>query len=157
MRRSSTKVLNHFEAFIDTGGFIAVMNDRDPAHERAVEFWNLALEGGKHLVTSNFVVAETYTWMRYRKDPRIRPKAFTFLELLEQIQPPVLRIVHATASMDRQARALLKKHQDLPLSYCDALSAVIADQLCVDHIFTFDQHFLALGKLIKPEGLLRQS
>lgn len=154
MKKSSTAVPNRFDLFIDTGGFIAVMNDRDPAHERAVGFWNTALEAGRRLVTSNFVVAETYTWMRYRKDPRIRQKAFTFLELLEQIQPPALKIVHATASVDKQARVLLRKHRDLPLSYCDALSAVIADRFGVDHIFTFDQHFLALGKLIQPEGNL---
>gem|GEM_PF-3183295 len=32
MRKSSTADPNRFDLFIDTGGFIAVMNDRDLAH-----------------------------------------------------------------------------------------------------------------------------
>jgi predicted nucleic acid-binding protein len=44
------------------------MNDRDPAHEKAIELWNLSIETGKLLVTSNFVIGETYTWMRRRSN-----------------------------------------------------------------------------------------
>ncbi|KFD41903.1 hypothetical protein HY02_10075 [Peptococcaceae bacterium SCADC1_2_3] len=150
MKRTSTEVPAHFDLFVDSAGFIAVMNDRDPAHEKEIELWNLSIETGKLLVTSNFVIGETYTWMRYRKNPHIRQQAFSFLELLDQIQPPVLTIIQVSASVDKQTSKLLKKYRDLPLSYCDATSIVLADQFGVDQIFTFDQHFLAAGKVIKP-------
>jgi len=150
MKKTSTEAQPRFDIFIDIGGFIAVMNERHPAHEKAARFWSSAVDTNKRFVTSNLVIAETYTWMRYRKDPRVREKAFAFLELLEEIQPALLRIVHPTPSMDRQARALLKKYRDLPLSYCDAVSAVISDRFDIGLIFTPDQHFLALGMEIRP-------
>jgi predicted nucleic acid-binding protein len=70
--------------------------------------------------------------MRYRKNPYIRQQAFSFLELLDQIQPPVLTIIQVSASVDKQTSKLLKKYRDLPLSYCDATSIVLADQFGVD-------------------------
>lgn len=68
MKRTSTEVPAHFDLFVDSAGFIAVMNDRDPTHEKAIELWNLSIETGKLLVTSNFVIGETYTWMRRRSN-----------------------------------------------------------------------------------------
>jgi predicted nucleic acid-binding protein len=52
--------------FIDTSGWTACADAADPAHSRCCEVRDSALEAGRTLVTTDFVVHETLTLLRMR-------------------------------------------------------------------------------------------
>ncbi len=52
--------------FVDTGGWMACADERDPANRRARSVRDAALEAGLLLITTDFVVDETLTLLRLR-------------------------------------------------------------------------------------------
>jgi len=52
--------------FIDTAGWMACADGADPAHARCCASRDEALEAGQTLVTTDFVVDETLTLLRFR-------------------------------------------------------------------------------------------
>jgi len=52
--------------FVDTAGWMACADAADPAHARAVAARDEALEAGRALVTTDYVVDETLTLVRLR-------------------------------------------------------------------------------------------
>jgi uncharacterized protein len=52
-------------AFVDTGAWIALMVPRDRHHSRARRFFRSIAPNTK-LLTSNYVLAETVTWLAYQ-------------------------------------------------------------------------------------------
>jgi predicted nucleic acid-binding protein len=52
------------QVFIDTSGFIALEDNDDHFHAQARSFQRAALKNGWRLVTTNYVLAEAYTWIR---------------------------------------------------------------------------------------------
>jgi predicted nucleic acid-binding protein len=51
-------------AFVDTGAWIALMVPRDQYHQRATTFFR-SIARNTRLVTSNYVLSEAFTWLRY--------------------------------------------------------------------------------------------
>jgi predicted nucleic acid-binding protein len=52
--------------FVDTGGWMACADRSDPAHLACTAAHDAALEAGRILITTDFVVAETLTLIRFR-------------------------------------------------------------------------------------------
>jgi predicted nucleic acid-binding protein len=52
--------------FVDTGGWMACADVADPAHRPSTAARDEALEAGRILVTTDFVVDETLTLVRFR-------------------------------------------------------------------------------------------
>ena len=52
--------------FVDTAGWMACADGADAAHRRALAARDAALESGLVLVTSDYVVDETLTLIRFR-------------------------------------------------------------------------------------------
>ena len=52
--------------FVDTAGWVACADGADPAHVRCGAARDTVLEGGQTLVTTDFVVDETLTLLRFR-------------------------------------------------------------------------------------------
>ena len=52
--------------FVDTAGWMACADEGDPAHARARESRDVALEQGNILVTTDYVIDETLTLVRVR-------------------------------------------------------------------------------------------
>ena len=51
--------------FVDTGGWIAMAVRRDRYHKKAAIYYRKISKDKVRLVTSNYVLAETYTRIRY--------------------------------------------------------------------------------------------
>ena len=71
-------VPNPAKIFIDTGGFIALIYKQDPKHEIAVYYYSMVVETYR-LFTTNMIISETYTWLRYHTSHLIAVK---FLDLI---------------------------------------------------------------------------
>jgi hypothetical protein len=62
--------------FLDTGFLLALVSERDENHERAVEVLN-SFRGGSlwdQVITTNHVVAEAITAVRFKAEPHNLPK-----------------------------------------------------------------------------------
>ena len=117
--------LSQNKIFVDTGAFIALGWQGDQRYRVAVEFYRKYRDSWQ-MFTSNYIIAETYTWLRYHATA---PNAFIFLETIEQLQSGSrLFVVHAELEIEEKAKQLLRQHRDLILSYPDAVTgAIIAD------------------------------
>ena len=134
--------------FIDTGAFIALAHKDDRHHRLATDFFS-ALGPGVKRLTTELVIAESYTWLRYKIG---YPSAARFLESVESsVQEGYLKVHYPDPSLDRRARQVLRRFQDQDLSYTDAVSLALLDDLPRDvAVFGFDHHFTLLGRLLAP-------
>lgn len=135
--------------FIDTGAFCAFIDRTDRCHVLAVKQFSLLLKGQSRLITTNFVIDETYTWLRYRLGYH---QAIEFLRKIRQSEQkePQLEVVTVTRSLEEQACKLLEKFSDQDVSYTDATSLALIQERKLTRAFTFDRHFHLLSIELIP-------
>jgi predicted nucleic acid-binding protein len=112
-------------AFVDTGGFFALISDNDVKHERALDVFRQANTERWKLVTTNVVVFETYTLLLNRTGEG-RPKAIQFLD---QLKASRMQIERVTEGDEERAIALVRAHADKTYSLCDALGFMVCERL----------------------------
>lgn len=133
--------------FIDTGAWIAIMVEADNYHKRACEYLeNLDLSIKRY--TSTYVVAETYSWLRYRAG---YPYAIAFLDVIRKTKASgALDVIFCDGDMIELAEQLLRDFSDQSLSYVDAVSMAIMKNEKINRVFGFDQHFYILNFELVP-------
>ncbi|MCJ7841121.1 PIN domain-containing protein [Lederbergia sp. NSJ-179] len=133
--------------FIDTGAWIALIQEKDQFHERASSFLK-SLDFSVKRVSSSYVIAETYTWLRYRAGVSY---ANQFLGIIEKSkQNGTLNIILDHNETLQLAEQLLKDFPDQKLSYVDAVSMAIMKTEQIQKVFGFDRHFYLLKFEIVP-------
>lgn len=134
--------------FVDTSGWLALVNRDERRHTAAVEF-HRGLTGGVSRVTSWGIVAETYTWLRYHTGYR---SAERWLHEEAGLQERgVLEVVYPTASMESGIQRTLSRFADQDLSYVDACSLhIVQARGDIDAIFAFDHHLSLYGAAVLP-------
>lgn len=121
-----------YRLFIDTGAFIALVDERDPLHQETRTFYT-SLTKGASLLTSLMVVSETYTWLRYHAGSNL---AIRFLEIIEKAEKAgSLKVIIPDEDVKSKAHAVLRKYLDQDLSYVDAVSFVILETMKIKDIF----------------------
>ncbi len=139
--------LSKNKIFVDTGAFIALGWQGDQHHQVAVEFYRKYRDSWQ-MFTSNYIIAETYTWLRYHATAS---NAFIFLETIEQLQSESrLFVVHADLEVEEKAKQLLRQHRDLMLSYPDSVTGAIIADLKIVQVFGFDEHLSLFGSTLLP-------
>ena len=104
-------------AFVDTGGFYALISENDVKHDTAFAVFRQANCERWNLVTTNVVVFETYALLLNRTGEG-RPKAIQFLD---HLKASGLRIERVTEDDEDKAIALVRGHADKIYSLCDAV------------------------------------
>lgn len=130
--------------FVDASAWIALADENDQHHAAAQP----CLEGfpaGVQLHTSNYVVAEAITRIRYQAGP---DAAWRWAEALRQ--NPGVRIHYADRSLDDQALRAFRKYADQSLSFADCSTIVLMGHLGLDRILAFDDDFRKLGFEVVP-------
>jgi len=113
--------------FVDTSYWVALRLRRDANHGAAVQLWT----PGQSLLTTNQVVGETWTFLRRR------------LDAVESAD--WLAMVHVEESIEREARAWLRRHDERVYSFVDATSFVVMRRERVGEALAFDGDFSAAG------------
>lgn len=133
---------------IDTGAFIALANPRDQYHRDAAEFYR-RLPPSVLRLTSQAVIGESYTWLRYNSGMEA---AYRFLDNIETaVQHKRLRLLYVSEALDQAARIKLRRYRDQDLSYVDAISLALLDELPSNFaVFAFDRHLALTSRLILP-------
>jgi len=133
--------------FVDTSAWIAIISPRDKYHYPAKAFYSDALAQRRRLLTSNLVVAETYTNLRQMLGHR---KAVFFLDIIEQSRR--LQCVWSDQELEAQARDILRRYDDQDFSYTDAVSFALMQHMKLTQAFAFDHHFSIMGFVRLPAG-----
>jgi len=130
--------------FVDSSAFIALSWDGDQFHQSARNFAR-GIDPKKRLLTSNFVLAETITYLNRHHGPKW---ALTIAE--EILSSLTYRIIDIDRSLFRETLRLLRKFSDKGLSFTDLSSFAIMRQNKINQAFTFDRDFLRAGFEMVP-------
>jgi predicted nucleic acid-binding protein len=128
--------------FVDSSGFFALRTPDDPFHQHARQLFARANAERWQLLTTNFVVAETYALLLNRLLDG-RRKAIEFLDM---VSGDKYRIERVRAGDEARAIVLVRTHNDKTYSFCDALSFVVMERLRVKQVIAFDRHFHQYGR-----------
>ncbi len=123
------------KVFLDTGAFLALADEDDDYHSVAKSIHAQLLGTRAPLLTSNFVLAETYTLIRFKVG---HDAAVEFMKQFDQTGIKVLRV---SAAIEHTAKAIFTRYDDKEFSFVDCTSFALIDHHRLDHAFAFDGHF----------------
>lgn len=89
--------------FVDTGAWIALADRSDSLHPTATQAYPVLLTSGRPLVTSNLVVAETYSLLRRRLEMAAGMRFLTAIRQSPRMQLPD-RWIRAVAALSVTTR-----------------------------------------------------
>ncbi|NCQ35630.1 PIN domain-containing protein [bacterium] len=136
------------KVFVDSSAWIAVFVVEDRYHELAALHYGELLERGVRLVTSDYVLDETVTRLRYDVSHSL---AVAFLDRIRRSQRlGSLSVFHVDPPVWGSAEALFRQRDDQALSFTDCTSFVLLQRTRVDEVFAFDQHFRMFGHVVRP-------
>ncbi|WP_254547224.1 type II toxin-antitoxin system VapC family toxin [Halomarina pelagica] len=129
--------------FIDTGAFYAWYDDDDEQHDRAVAVFHGIQTADlpyRPLYTSRYVLAELTRLILYRKGHAPARSA------LERIRTSsVFTVLSVSPEQFATACDEFARYDDQQISLVDHISAVLAQEHDIEHVFAFDSDFATLG------------
>lgn len=129
--RSALKIL------VDTLFVVALVNQRDQYHERALALAN-ELEHYPLLITNAVLLEIGNALARNYKQEAVA--------VIEQfLSAEEVEIVSLTPELFNEAFALYRTHQDKAWGLVDCISFVVMRERGIDRALTFDQHFVQAG------------
>jgi predicted nucleic acid-binding protein len=133
--------------FVDTGAWFAVQASDDAHHRRAAATLAALTDAGYVFVTSNLVIGETYTLLRYSSG---HGAAWRFMDALRQSRR--LERVFITEGLEQQAYDILHNFADQAFSFVDGTSFALMRHQRLTRAFAFDSHFATAGFTLIPGG-----
>lgn len=123
--------------FVDTGAWYALIDRRDPNHDRVVPVFE---EFKSRLVTSNFVVDETLTLLRYRLGWQI---AYTFGEKVRS--NTLAHTIRIQSADEQSAWDIFVRYQDHSFSFTDCTSFAVVERAKITVSLALDDDFRSYG------------
>ena len=123
---------------------------RDQTHRVAAAFAKRLSDSKTPLLTTNYVLAEALTRIRYDNG---QSRALAFETLVhEMISGGQLSMAWITASIHEEAMKLFRQYSDHEFSVVDCSSFVVARRKRVREVFGFDHDFATMGFSIVPHA-----
>lgn len=135
--------------FVDTSAWIALEDKKDVNHSLALEFREQLFITKTRLVTTNYILDETYTLVLFDLG---YTKTVTFKRKLDElILNNILLLIHITHEIERTAWDTFERfNKDKTWSFTDCTSKVIMELSGLQEAFTFDRHFEQMSFIKKP-------
>lgn len=130
---------------VDTSAWVALLARNDQYHPAALKNWARLRDERTPLLTSDYVVDETVTWLRYRVS---HAAAVAFWETT--LQSALVEIAPISRELLDVAWGLFKKYADQDFSLTDCTSFALMRARHVQRAFTFDRHFRHVGFEVLP-------
>ena len=127
------------EVFLDTSGFFALMDVRDPAHLEAKR-WLGSQRGRARPVTTEWIVGETCTLLVARKRPHL---VAGFLDYLER--STALLVLNPDEGLLVSAKRFIRRQAEQGYSFVDCLSFCVMKERKISQALTADAHFRKAG------------
>lgn len=125
------------QIFIDTSFIVALINERDQYHERAVELADQY--DGQALIVTDAVLLEVANALANR----YKLEAIQVIEDL--LSSEDVEVVRLTTELFNKAFELYKNRLDKRWGLVDCISFVVMQNQNVHAALTFDQHFIQAG------------
>jgi uncharacterized protein len=127
--------------FVDTWGWLLLADRRDPFHDRAVECYEEWSRGSGRVLSSNFVLDQTFALL-FRRRPFDEAQRFASGLLASAF----IGIEVVTEAPFQRAFELRRKFFDKPkISFTDLSSMAIMTELKLIDALTGDAHFNQVG------------
>ncbi len=129
--------------FVDTGAWIALTDVSDQYHLEAVSIYTQLKQRKARFLTTDYVIDETVTRLRYDAGHHI---AIKFLDLIALSQSnSILRVIHIDRRLFQNAISIFRRYDSAILSFTDCVSFVVCKAYEIDEAFAFDGHFPMMG------------
>jgi predicted nucleic acid-binding protein len=126
--------------FLDTNGWIALLNATEQLHERAYEAWVELGQRGYRIVLTDWVIAETGNGLA-------RSRARTiFADAIDRIsQNPLVDIVIVDQPLIARAIDRYRRYSDKSWGLVDCASLIVMQERGITEAFTSDHDFEQAG------------
>jgi predicted nucleic acid-binding protein len=133
---------------VDTSGWYAAAAVQDRFHTEGARHLQELLDSSTHLFTSDYVLDETLTRLRYDSSHR---EALAFWQKIEAArQIGFLTVLWVEEAIWTAALDIFRQYEDQRLSFTDCTSFVLAQTHSIDQVFAFDDHFRMFGLTVRP-------
>lgn len=129
--------------FIDTSAFFALLDRDDANHKNARAVWAQILNPDHTLVTSNYVLVETFALLQNRL-------GLSAIRGFQEDILPLINIEFVNAGTHRTGIAALLSASRRNLSFVDCVSFEVMRSQGIRSAFTFDAHFKEQGFTVIP-------
>jgi uncharacterized protein len=126
--------------FVDTSAWIALLVRNDQYHSAALAIQSRLEKEKAQLLTSDYVVDETVTWLRYRIG---HLAAVAFWETT--LRSKLIDIASINRELLDRSWTIFRKYADQQFSLTDCTSFALMQSRHVRRVFTFDSHFAFMG------------
>lgn len=124
--------------FVDSSGLLAILDRADQQHLRARATWARLVEAGGVLMTTNYVLVESFSLLQARL-------GLDAAGALETEIVPRLDVVWVEPGLHRAGIATVLAAQRRQLSLVDCVSFEAMRRAGACHVFAFDRHFREQG------------
>ncbi len=131
--------------FVDTAGWVMMVDGADRQHSRACRHRDGHLERGGVLVTSDYVVDETLTLLRMRLGLDVAESWWRMVSGSRRV-----RFEAVDAQRAERAREIFFGWRDKAFSFTDCTSFVLMRELRISSALTSDRHFSQAGFAVAP-------
>jgi len=129
--------------FIDTSAFFALLDRDDSNHKKAGVVWAQILNPEHTLVTSNYVLVETFALLQSRL-------GLSAVRGFQEDILPLINIEFVNSSTHRAGISALLSASRRNLSFVDCVSFEVMRSQGIRNAFAFDSHFREQGFIVIP-------
>jgi len=131
--------------FVDTAGWMAMADSKNPRHTASLNFRDQWFENGAIIVTSNYILDETLTLIRMRLGIEAAKKWWGQVS-----ESPRCNVEWITPERAEKAVHWFFRWQDQSFSFTDCTSFILMRELHIKDALTGDRHFITAGFQIHP-------
>lgn len=134
--------------FVDTWAWYALVDTNDDDHALAQLANEELLAKGHTFVTTNFVLDETLTLIRYNVH---HAAVVGFRRMMQRlIDAGLVELVHIDERYEELAWQIFERYSDQKFSFTDCTSFAVMHDLELAQVFTADHHFAVMGYILTP-------
>ena len=129
--------------FVDSGAWIALSNQRDQNHTDAVTIYADLKRQRARFLTTDYVLDETITRLRYDVSHSVAVQFLDFIERAEKIDG--LTVTEIDKTLLQEAKRLFRQYDSAKLSFTDCTSFAVCQKHNISETYAFDDHFAMMG------------
>ena len=131
------------KVFIDTNVFVALRDETDSTHTKAVHFYEILKSNNTKFITSSDIIAESLTVISRKLGKK---SATDFLDGITAFAKEIF----INENLHKETRKLFRRIKSKNVSFVDCSSVITMKKNKLDTIFSFDEDFKNLGvKLVE--------